>query len=244
MDYPSEFPSQDSSEFAGITHVSFKIGGLKMSLQITNNNGKAQETFLKQLEGLALARDILTAKNLNKDMKCDTITYKSTCELSMPKDVITPKIAFQLLNNLEALKEAGKVYFQQNSQKALPDHISETPKFHEAKKEKLELPESAKETFSRIITIAKEAFIKEQIERANFYNISYELYGDNYCRLMQDIDQYEYLLEKAKDYCVDWDTSEYDPIALEQAIEEAEYNAYLQDQSLRSYFSATRGVEA
>ena len=55
-----------------------------MNLQITNNNNKAQETFLKQLEGLALARDILTSKNLNKDAECDTITYKS-CEVSMTK---------------------------------------------------------------------------------------------------------------------------------------------------------------
>ena len=60
---------------------------------------------------------------------------------------------------------------------------------------------------------------------------------------MVDIDKYEYLLERAKDYCVDWNISEYDPVALEQAIEEAEYNAYLQDQSLRSYFSLTRGLE-
>ena len=77
----------------------------------------------------------------------------------------------------------------------------------------------------------------------SFYNIPYETYGDNYYQLMVDIDKYEYLLEKAKDYCVDWDTSEYDPIALEQAIDEAEYNAYMHDQSLRSYFSSTRGVE-
>ena len=75
------------------------------------------------------------------------------------------------------------------------------------------------------------------------YNIPYENYGDNYYGLMVDIDKYEFLLEKAKDYCVDWDTSEYDPIALEQEIEEAEHNAYIADQELRSYFSLTRGVE-
>ena len=69
------------------------------------------------------------------------------------------------------------------------------------------------------------------------------MYGDNYYQLMVDIDKYEYLLERAKDYCVDWDISEYDPLALEQTIEEAEHNAYLQDQELRSYFSLTRGVE-
>ena len=60
---------------------------------------------------------------------------------------------------------------------------------------------------------------------------------------MQDIDKYEFLLKKAKDYCVDWDTSEYDPLALEQEIEEAEHLAYLQDQEVRFYYSVTRGVE-
>jgi hypothetical protein len=60
---------------------------------------------------------------------------------------------------------------------------------------------------------------------------------------MIDIDKYEYLLAKAADYCVDWDYSEYDPLALEQEIEDAKHNAYVHDQELRSYFSATRGVE-
>lgn len=39
------------------------------------------------------------------------------------------------------------------------------------------------------------------------------------------------------------DTSEYDPMALEQAIEDAEHLAYAENQELRFYFSATRGVE-
>lgn len=39
---------------------------------------------------------------------------------------------------------------------------------------------------------------------ANLYNIPYENYGDDYYSLMQDIDKYEHLLEKAKKYCVEW----------------------------------------
>lgn len=161
---------------------------------------------------------------------------------ALRKMLLSSKEAVQVFSNLEQLRQAVKISNERQVAK-LPDNITELPKFHEAKTESLELPESAKETFARIITRAKEAFIEEQMERANFYNISYELYGDNYYQLMQDIDQYEYLLEKAKDYCVDWNTSEYDPVALEQAIDEAEYNAYMHDQSLRSYFSSTRGVE-
>lgn len=218
MDYPSEFPSQDNSEFAGINHASFLNGGKKMNLQITNNNSKAQETFLKQLEGLALARDILTSKNLNKDAECDTITYKS-CEVSMTKKVILPNEAMQLLSNLEALKEAGKLYFQRNSKKALPDHISETPKFHEAKTESVELTDSAKETFARIGFRAREAFIEEQIERADKYNIPYNSSNVDFLKLSYEIDQYEMLLEEAKDLGIYWEISDYDPVALEQEME-------------------------
>ena len=158
------------------------------------------------------------------------------------KNLLTSREAMQVFSNLEAAREANEI-FKQRSAQALPANIAETPKFHESKTESLELSDSAKETFARIGIRVREAFIEEQIERASLYNIPYKIYGDDYYRLMLDIDKYEYLLEKANDYCVDWDTSEYDPVALEQAIEEAEYNAYMHDQSLRSYFSSTRGVE-
>ena len=151
--------------------------------------------------------------------------------------------AVQVFSNLEQLRKAVKIFNERQGKEQLPVNITEAPKFHEAKTESLELSDSAKETFARIGLRVRGAFIEEQIERASLYNIPYENYGDNYYQLMVDIDKYEYLLERAKDYCVDWDISEYDPLALEQTIEEAEHNAYLQDQELRSYFSLTRGVE-
>ncbi|NBT86468.1 MAG: hypothetical protein EBT45_08275 [Alphaproteobacteria bacterium] len=161
---------------------------------------------------------------------------------ALTKNLFTPREAIQVFSNLEAAREANEI-FKQRSAQALPSNITEIPKFQDVKSESLELPASAKETFARIGERAREAFIEEQIERANLYNIPYKIYGDNYYGLMVDIDKYEYLLEKANDYCVDWDMSEYDPLALEQAIEEAEHNAYMADQDLRSYFSLTRGVE-
>lgn len=161
---------------------------------------------------------------------------------ALTKNLLTPREVMQVFSNLESAREANEI-FKQRSAQALSANIAETPKFHEAKTESLELSDSAKETFARISARAREAFIEDQIERASLYNIPYENYGDNYYQLMVDIDKYEYLLEKANDYCVDWDTSEYDLMALEQAIEEAEHNAYLYDQELRSYFSLTRGVE-
>ena len=165
--------------------------------------------------------------------------------------LISPKEALQILKNLEAKKEAIRIFeerkqSEENLKKIidqLPSNITDKPKFHEAKSEPVELSASAKETFARIGERAREAFIEEQIERASLYNIPYKIYGDNYYQLMIDIDKYEYLLEKANDYCIDWDSSEYDLVALEQVIEEAEHNAYIHDQELRSYYSQSRGVE-
>lgn len=165
--------------------------------------------------------------------------------------LISPKEALQVLKNLEAKKEAIRIFEERNQSKEnlekiidrLPANITDKPKFHEAKADSVELSQSAKETFTRIGARAREAFIEEQIERAMFYNISYKSYGDNYYQLMVDIDKYEYLLEKANDYCIDWDASEYDVLALEQEIEEAEHNAYMANQALRSYYSQSRGVE-
>lgn len=162
---------------------------------------------------------------------------------ALRKMLLPTKEATQIFSNLEQLREAVKISNERKCREQLPSNITEIPKFCEAKTESLELPVSAKETFTRIGAKVREAFIEEQIERASLYNIPYETYGDNYYGLMQDIDKYEYLLAKAADYCVDWGISEYDPLALEQAIEEAEHNAYTADQELRSYFSLTRGVE-
>jgi hypothetical protein len=161
---------------------------------------------------------------------------------TLRKMLLPSKEAVQVFSNLEQLREAIKISNERQAVK-LPANITEAPKFHEAKNESIELSQSAKETFARIGERAREAFIEEQIERAMFYNIPYKSYGDNYYQLMVDIDKYEYLLGKANDYCVDWDSREYDIVALEQAIEEAEHNAYINDQELRLYFSQSRGVE-
>jgi hypothetical protein len=159
------------------------------------------------------------------------------------KMLLPSREAVQVFSNLEQLRQAVKISNERKSKESLLVNITQIPKFYEAKTESIELPASTKETFARIGARAREAFIEEQVERATLYNIPYETYGDNYYQLMVDIDKYEYLLGKAEDYCVDWDISEYDPLALEQLIEDAEHNAYTADQELRSYFSLTRGVE-
>ena len=162
---------------------------------------------------------------------------------TLRKMLLSNKEAAQVFSNLEQAREAVRIFNERQRKEELPANITEAPKFHGNKAQIVELSQSTKETFDRIGERAREAFIEEQIERANLYNIPYQSYGDNYYGLMQDIDKYEYLLERAKDYCVDWDISEYNPVALEQEIEAAEHNSYLQNQELRFYFSLTRGVE-
>jgi len=162
---------------------------------------------------------------------------------ALKKGLFGTKEAVQVFSNLEQLRKAVKIFNERQRKEQLPANITEAPKFHEAKSEPVELSQSARDTFARIGERAREAFREQQIERAMFYNIPYESYGDNYYQLMIDIDKYEYLLERAKDYCIDWDASEYDMLALEQEIEEAEHNAYIHDQELRSYYSQSRGVE-
>lgn len=162
---------------------------------------------------------------------------------ALKKGLFGTKEAVQVFSNLEQLREAVRIFNERKPKEQLPANITEAPKFHEAKSESVELSASARDTFARIGERAREAFIEEQIDRAMFYNIPYKSYGENYYQLMIDIDKYEYLLGQANDYCVDWDTSEYDVVALEQAIEDAEHNAYMHDQELRSYYSQSRGVE-
>lgn len=92
----------------------------------------------------------------------------------LQKMLLPTKEAAQVFSNLEAAREANEI-FKQRTALELPSNITETPKFHESKTESLELPESAKETFTRIGIKVREAFIEEQIERAMFYNISYDV---------------------------------------------------------------------
>lgn len=65
-------------------------------------------------------------------------------------------LTMQVLSNLEATEKAT-VIFNERKSTELPANITETPKFHEAKNESVELSNSAKETFARIGARAREA---------------------------------------------------------------------------------------
>lgn len=198
-------------------HEKIRINGSCAILEVVKNN-TVQES-MHNLEELSVTK----AKEVLKKMLLPT------------------KEAVQVFINLEQAKEAVKIYNGRKPKEQLPTNITEAPKFHEAKSESTELSQSAKDTFTRIGFRAREAFIEEQIERATFYNIPYKSYGNNYYQLMIDIDKYEYLLAQASMFGISWDDSIYDPVALEQVIEDQEEDGRKdRDYMYNDYISSRR----
>lgn len=120
--------------------------------------------------------------------------------------------------------------------------VSTVPMFFEPQVERLELSDNTKETFARIGARARREFIEEQTARAFQYNIPFNIQNVNFLELSQKIDEYEELLNEAREQGIDWDISQYDPVALSQAIDDQE-SYYRQERSdLYSCFAATRGL--
>jgi len=68
---------------------------------------------------------------------------------ALTKNLFVPKESMQVFSNLEAVKEAIKIFLKRNNTKS-PANITETLKFHQVKSESLELSVSAREIFARI----------------------------------------------------------------------------------------------
>jgi len=175
---------------------------------------------------------------------------------ALRKMLLPTKEAVQVFSNLEQAKLAVKIYNERQAVK-LPTNITETPKFHEAKSESLELSDSAKETFARIGERAraksldeqieearanfKQTFTKQQTRRARKYNIPFDPNTVDYHQLSRKINQYEFLLDEAKRWDISWDIKVYDPAALEQELEEARSRYWSETRSMRSdYYSSVR----
>jgi len=191
----------------------------------------------------ALSKDVIFgAKNhtninstFNSPLSLEKLSVTKVKEV-LTKNLIAPKEAMQLLSNLEAAKEATEIFNQRNNVK-LPANITETPKFHEAKSESIELSDSAKKTFARVDERSKSESLAEEIEalkkqfkqiytkqqtrRAKKYNIPFDASSVDYHQLCRKIDHYEVLLDEAKRWDIFWDIKIYDPVALEQELEDA-----------------------
>jgi len=179
--------------------------------------------------------------------------FSSTSSL---EDISVAKAKEALSKKLVALKEAIQLS-DKPTLKTHPNNITETPSFHEAKAESLELSDSAKETFARIGERArskslneqieearahfKQTFTKQQTKRAKKYNIPFDASSVDYHQLSRKIDQYEFLLDEAKRWDISWDIKVYDPAVLEQELEEARSRYWGETSKLRrDYYSSVR----
>jgi hypothetical protein len=82
----------------------------------------------------------------------------------------------------------------------------------------------------------------EILEKADSYNIPYAKHSLNWLDLIDEIAVYETLLEEADINNIDWDTSEYDPVALKQEIDYIERQDSWSQKELCSEYYASVGV--
>ena len=87
----------------------------------------------------------------------------------------------------------------------------------------------------------REQYKEELLERARALNIPLNQEDWAWSDLSDIVCEYEALLEEAKEYGIDWDLSEYDPIALQQEIEYYQRQGAQERCQSFGYFYATRG---
>ncbi len=109
-----------------------------------------------------------------------------------------------------------------------------------------ELP--IKGTFERLAKSANDRMFdsergQELLFKAEQYNMPIDRNNIDWLQLIDDIDQYESLLEEARELGIEWDESEYDPIPLEQEIEEVRHINFADSRAILSSFYSSRGVE-
>ena len=177
--------------------------------------------------------------------------------VSILEDISVAKAKQALSKKLVALKEAIQLS-NKPINTSQTNNITKTPKFCEAKTESVELSQSAKETFARIGERArskslneqieearahfKQTFTKEQTRRARKYNIPFDAKTVDYHELSRKIDEYEFLLDEAKRWDISWDIKVYDPVALEQELEEARNRYWGEPRAMRSDYYSSVGV--
>lgn len=80
----------------------------------------------------------------------------------------------------------------------------------------------------------------ELLTKANKYEIPYNPEKINWIELIDTIEEYESLINKAIEYGISWCLSPFDMVGLEQEIEGAEIRAMEERQSLHRYYLSTR----
>ena len=124
--------------------------------------------------------------------------------------------------------------FFKNSPDTTPINLGQT--MHEVVRSLVRMSEK---TFNEMFESSRGA---EILEKADSYNIPYTKHSINWLDLIDEIALYETLLEEADNLNIDWDTSEYDPVALKQEIDYSERQETYSQRELRSEYFASLGV--
>ena len=84
---------------------------------------------------------------------------------------------------------------------------------------------------------------KEILAKVAEHNIPFDKQNINWLSLIDEIEEYEELIGQATRLGLDWDYYYYDPVGLEQAIESAQREEYLEQRDLYTICCLTSGVE-
>ena len=175
----------------------------------------------------ALSKDTIFGASNHTDINS---VFNSTSSLE-DFSVAKAKEAVQVFANLEQLRKAVKIFNERKSKEQLPANITEAAKFHELLDNQIENPRKQ----------VQESFARQQVARAKKYKVPYSFYTVDIYELSKEIDRYEFLLREAKDLGIYWDISEYDPVALEQEIEEHKESERRSNNLMYSdYYSSVR----
>ena len=169
----------------------------------SNNSALSKDTIFGALNQTSINSVFNSASSLEE------VSVAKARE-TLRKMLLPTKEAVQVFSNLEQLRKAVKIYNERTPKEQLPDNITEASKFHEPLDNQIE---NARKQ-------VQESFARRQVARAKKYNVPYSFYTVDIYELSKEIDRYEFLLMEAKDLGIYWDISEYDPVALEQEIEE------------------------
>ena len=169
----------------------------------SNNSALSKDTIFGALNQTSINSVFNSASSLEE------VSVAKARE-TLRKMLLPTKEAVQVFSNLEQLREAVRIFNERKPKEQLPANITEASKFHEPLDNQIE---NARKQ-------VQESFARRQVARAKKYNVPYSFYTVDIYELSKEIDRYEFLLMEAKDLGIYWDISEYDPVALEQEIEE------------------------
>lgn len=155
--------------------------------------------------------------------------------ISIPSSAITSP-------DLQAISSA----VAEKTEQQVNSNISEVPTFHTPTINLPEVTAEMRATLSRLsATACKKAMVADAaqniLDKADLYEISYVTGIQNtatFSKLTKQVYKWEDLLEAALDLNIDWSESNYDPVALEQEIENAHHEVYLQANTMRSEYCA------